>query len=264
MAKYPGIKIFPKIQTQAKKVYFCTLKKSTMAKDHKGKGHKEENLVDLGDTYQKANAFFDKNKKMILIVTGLLVVVVGGYLFWNMRVKGPREVEASNQLFKAEYYFGLDSFNLALNGRGSDFMGFLQIVDEYGSTEAGNLARYYAGVCYLRMGKFQESIDMLKDFHSDDVLVGPIALGCIGDAYRELGQPEEAVVYYEKAAKKNDNSFTTPMFLKKAGMTYEEDLQNYDKALEAYKKIQLNYINTTEGRDIGKYIAHLQTLTGKE
>jgi len=234
-----------------------------MAK-HQTDRNQNASLVDLGGTYDKMNAFFNRNKKVVYGVVGAIVLGVGAYLYYSNMVLAPREKEASAMMFKAEYYFGIDSFNLALNGRGEDFIGFQEIADEYGNTKAGNLACYYAGVCYLNTGKFQEAIDMLKKFDSDDVIVGPIALGCIGDAHRELGESEEAAGYYEKAAKKNANSFTAPIYLKKAALTYEEDLQNYDKALELYKKIQQEYGNTTEGRDVSKYIARIETMTGKQ
>lgn len=233
-----------------------------MTKLQHEKKHNDENIVDLGGTYGKLNDFFNKNKKVVYGVFGAIVVAVGGYMYYMNMIKGPREKEAFANMYKAEFYFGVDSFNLALNGRGEDFMGFLQITEEYGNTKAGNLAHYYAGVCLMKLGRFDEAISMLKEFSSKDVLLGPIALGCIGDCYRELNQSEEAVKYYEKAAKKNDNNFTSPLYLKKAALTYEEDLQNTEKALELYKKIRNNYGNSTEGRDVSKYIKRIETMQG--
>lgn len=223
----------------------------------------DETIVDLGSTYQQLEAFFNKNKKILTIALGAVVVLVGGYMYYTEMIQKPKEKKALEELFTAEFFFAKDSFNLALNGREGEFYGFLQVIDEYGGTKAGNLANYYAGICYLRMGKFEEAISHLKKFKSSDVILGPMALGCIGDAYRELGQSEEAASYYEKAAKKSDNSFTAPMYLKKAGMTYEEDLKDLEKALKAYKKIREEYGNTTEGRDIGRYIARLEYQLGK-
>lgn len=197
-----------------------------------------------------------------------IVVIVGGIFVYKTQVMAPKERAASEAIFKAEFYFQLDSFNLALNGRSGaagkeDFLGFNDIISQYGSTDAGNLARYYAGICNLRLGKYEEAIDNLKKFSSNDVIIGSIALGCIGDAYRELNDGENAVKYYEKAARRNSNTFTTPLYLKKAAMTYEEDLKDYDKALATYEKIEKEYYNTTEGRDVSKYIARLKTMTGK-
>ncbi|MCZ2444395.1 MAG: tetratricopeptide repeat protein [Flavobacteriales bacterium] len=225
-----------------------------------GKKNKEtdETLVDLGGAYDSTVDFYNKYKKHLTIALGAIVVLVGGYMYYTEMIKKPKEKKAYEDLFTAEYYFDKDSFDLALNGKEGEFYGFLQVIDEYGSTNAGNLAQYYAGICYLQTGKFEDAIEHLKQFSSSDVILAPMALGCIGDAYRELGQSEEAVKYYEKAANKNNNIFTAPMYLKKAGMTYEEDLKNTEKALKMYLKIRDEYGNTTEGRDIGKYISRIE------
>ncbi len=212
--------------------------------------------------------FYNRNKKAVMIAGIAVLVVVAAIFYYQTQIKAPKEKAAYNVLYKAEYYFGLDSFKLALNGRPDiggveGFLGFNDVIAQYGGTRAGNLARFYAGVCNLHLGQYQDAIDNLKKFSSNDVLVGSIALGCIGDANRELGNSDEAVKYYEKAARRNSNSFTTPLYLKKAAMTYEEDLQNYDKALDLYIKIEKEYGNTPDGRDIGKYIARLKTMTGK-
>lgn len=221
-----------------------------------------------GFSLRSFDNFYNKNKKAIIIAAVAIILVVGGIFYYDNQIKQPKEKAASAAMYKAEFYFGLDSFNLALNGRADangleGFMGFTEIIDQYGSTKAGNLARYYAGVCYLHLGKFDDAIENLKKFSTNDLVLGSIALGCIGDAYRETGDSDNAVKYYEKAARRNTNSFTTPMYLKKAALTYEEDLKDYDKALATYIKIEKEYGNTPEGRDVSKYIARLKTMTGK-
>jgi tetratricopeptide (TPR) repeat protein len=214
------------------------------------------------------DSFYNRNKKVIMIAAIAIAVVVASIFYYKTQIVAPKEKKGLAAMYKAEFYFGVDSFSLALNGRADSpnregFLGFNDIIDQYGGTSAGNLARYYAGICNLRLGKWDDAIDNLKKFSTNDVVVGSMALGAIGDAYRESGDSENAVKYYEKAARRNLNSFTTPMFLKKAAMTYEEDLQNYDKALDTYLKIEKEYGNTQEGRDASKYIARLKTMTGK-
>ncbi|MBU1717660.1 MAG: tetratricopeptide repeat protein, partial [Bacteroidetes bacterium] len=115
---------------------------------------------------------------------------------------------------------------------------------------------------YLKKGEFETAIDYLKDFSSDDVIIGAMAFGATGDAYSELGQMEEAVKYYEKAAAHNENNYTTPMFLMKAGNTYEE-LGNIEKALEIYKRLKTEFVRTQEGREAEKYYARAIALTGE-
>ncbi len=173
----------------------------------------------------------------------------------------PREADASSQMFMAQRYFEKDSLKLALNGDGN-YPGFLSIIDEYKWTPASNLAHYYAGICYLKQGKFQDAIDQLKSFSGKDELVAPMAIGAIGDAYMELNQPEKAATEYEKAANLRDNKFTTSLFFMKAAFAYEAN-KNLDKALELYEKIKKQYPNSTEGQDIDKYIARIKTIQNK-
>ncbi|MGC8803195.1 MAG: tetratricopeptide repeat protein [Bacteroidales bacterium] len=205
--------------------------------------------------------FFENNKKIIIIVLVAIVVVVGGFYLYKKAYVGPLEKEAQEQMFMAERYFERDSFNLALNGDGNNW-GFLKIIDEYGITSSANLARYYAGICYLHMGNFQAAIDQLKKFHSSDKLVRPIALGATGDAYAELGDYDKALKYYQKAARKGDNDFTAPLYLMKAAGICELQ-KKYDKALEIYQTIKKEYPRSNEARLIDKYITRVELLLKK-
>ena len=141
---------------------------------------------------------------------------------------------------------------LGLDGVDNKF-GFLDISTQYNGTKAANIANYYAGVSYLKMKEYQKAIEYLSKFNSDDELLGPTALGAIGDAFADIDQAEDALDYYEKAANKKDNEFTTPLFLFKAGRT-AMDLGQFSKAEKMFAKIKENYPSTDSGKDIDKYI----------
>lgn len=221
--------------------------------DNKDNIEKTEKAIgSVEEALSKSELFIEKNQKLLLIVLGAIVAIVLGVLGYNNYIVKPREAEAQAQSFMAIRYFEKDSLSLALNGN-SNYPGFIQIIDDYGSTKAGNLAHYYAGLCYLKMGKFNEAIDMLEDFSSDDKIIGPMAQGAIGDAQMELGNMNEAATSYEKAASMQANDLTTPLFLKKAGLTYELTKQ-YEKSLVMYERIQKEYFTTFEGGEIEKYI----------
>jgi len=221
-----------------------------MAKNQDKTGDK---ILAVESALGKGEQFLEKNKNLLFYILLGIIVVVGGIFAYNKFIKAPKEREAQSVMFFAEQYFEKDSLDLAINGDGTN-PGFLQIVDDYGSTKQGNLARYYLGISYLKKGEFETAIDYLKKFKSDDHIVGPMALGAIGDAYIELGQTETAIEYYLKAVDKNNNDFTSPMFLLKTGWAYET-LGQYDKAVEVYTKIQKEHFKSYEARDIEKYIA---------
>jgi tetratricopeptide (TPR) repeat protein len=216
----------------------------------------EGGIVAVEEALSKTERFIESNQKLLTIIIGVIVIAVLLFFGFKRFYMAPREQEAKEQMFMAERYFETDSINLALNGDGM-YPGFLDIIDDYSMTKGANLSKYYAGVCYLKMGNFEEAIDYLGSFKAKDQILGPMAKGAIGDAYMELNQTAKAASYYLEAADLKDNEFSTPIFLMKAGWTYEM-LNDYKKALEIYERIKIKYPASTEAREIDKYIARVK------
>jgi tetratricopeptide (TPR) repeat protein len=211
--------------------------------------------------------FYEKNKKAVNYVGGGLLVLIGAIVFFKLYYLPQQEKEAANEIFWAESFFEKDSFNLALKGGKmvmspdgqKQMMGFEQIADQYGMTRTGSLANYYAGICYLRTGKFNEAIEYLKKYDNSDLIVAPIALGAIGDCYMEQNNLDEAIKYYQRAVDKSENSFTVPYYLRKLAFTCELK-GDYARALEAYERIEKEYNTSAEGREVVKRIARVKAL----
>jgi tetratricopeptide (TPR) repeat protein len=221
-----------------------------------------KNIVAVEEALSKTEHFIEKNQKIIMYVVGAIVVIIGGYMAFNKFYLAPKEKDAQSAIFWAEKYFEKDSLKLALNGDGTN-LGFLDIIDEYGMTKTCDLAHYYVGMIYLKQGKFDDAIENLDDFSSDDQMVSAMAKGAEGDAYMELNDNEKALKYYLKAADMHDNAFTTPLFLMKAAFTYELD-GNYTESLKLYERIQKDYYKSTEGREAEKYIARAKAKLGEK
>ncbi|HEY5511382.1 MAG TPA: tetratricopeptide repeat protein [Prolixibacteraceae bacterium] len=217
-----------------------------------------DNLKEVEHALTTAELFFEKNAKLISIIFGAAVVLALLLLATHRFYTIPHEAKAKEQIFTAEQYFEKDSFNLALNGDGN-YPGVLDIIDNYGRTPAGNLAKYYAGISYLHLGKYKEAIEYLEGFKTDDILLKPITAGAIGDAWAEQGNKEKAVKYYAEAAEISTNNFTTPVFLLKEGRMFEM-MGNKVKALSTYKLIKDKYGDTNEGRMADKYIARITAV----
>lgn len=226
-----------------------------MAKDKKN--NPVDNLGEVESALTKTEQFLEGNQKLIGIIIGAIIIVAAGYLGTRKFYLEPRGKEAQQQMFQAQNYFEKDSFNLALNGDGSN-PGFLDIIDNFGSTTAGNLAKYYAGISYLHLGKYNEAIDYLKKFSTDDILLGPIAVGAEGDAALELGQKDKALDLYKKAYDSNSNLLTAPVYMMKAAELLENSNKN-DEALKLYQTIKDKFPTSTEGRNIDKYIARVKS-----
>ncbi|MEA2106528.1 MAG: tetratricopeptide repeat protein [Bacteroidota bacterium] len=227
----------------------------------KKKVSEQDQFESVENALSRTEHYIEQNQKSLTIIVLAIIVIIGGYLGYQRFVVSPKEKEAQSQMWMAEQYFARDSFNLALHGD-RNYLGFLDIVEEYSITKSANLANYYIGISYLHLGQYEQAIEYLKAFESDDEMIAPIAFGAIGDAYMELNEPDEALKFYEKAVTKSDNEFTTPIYLMKVGLVYEQN-QDYEKVLEAYQTIKNDFPESAEGRQIDKYIAQVETLINK-
>jgi tetratricopeptide (TPR) repeat protein len=224
------------------------------------KNKKDENpqtISNVEQTLTRTEHFLEENYKTLLIALGVIVVLVG--LFWLGKLYlNKRNDEAQSQIYQAEKYLEMDSLKLALNGDGN-YLGFLDIANDYKLTKTGNLAVYSAGICYLHLGKYQEAIDFLNKYSKKDKVIGSLAIGATGDAYVELGNLDKGIAKYIEAADYAKNSFNTPIFLMKAAELHELN-GKFSEALKIYERIESEYPESTEGTTIEKYIARVKLL----
>ncbi len=214
-----------------------------------------ENPEALQEKLEGIEHWAEKNLKLLAIVVGVVILAVGGFFGFRYYVDQQDGV-AQKEMFQAIRYFEADSLNLALNGDGNN-LGFLQIIDDYSMTKAGNLANFYTGVIYLKQGKFPLAIFHLEDFSADDLLVQARAYSLIGDAYMEQKKYDEAARYYDKASAYKPNKEFTPTYLMKAALAYEK-LNDLEKAKAAYQTIIDKFFDSSEVQNAKKYKAKLE------
>jgi len=198
--------------------------------------------------------WLENNQKLIVGVVAGLVVIAAAIFLYRTFIAAPQQAEANQQLWRAQQAFEQDSFQKALTLPAPGYLGLLDIIDEYGSTPAGNLASYYAGVSYLHLGQHQAAIDYLKAFDAEGEILPSSKLNALGDAHAQLGQLDEARDYYEDAlAEAEGNHALAPYLLKKLGLMSERD---GDKAAahDYYSRLQSEYAESSEARDIEKFI----------
>lgn len=227
-----------------------------MAKNKKKSAAENDGFKSVESALSRAENFIETNQKAFMYGLGAVLVIVLLVIGYFKLIREPKIQEAWSESYKAEYYFEIDSFALALNGDGM-YPGFVQIIDDYGRTPMGNAANYYAGVCCMRLGDFEGAIEYLEDFDSDDPMVGAMSINLIGDANMELGNTEDALEFYLEASEAASNEFLTPMFLMKAGRTYEL-LGQWQQALDVYKRIENEFFDTPQQREVEKYIKRVE------
>jgi len=226
-----------------------------MAKKEEHKHELLENPEALKEKLAGAESWLEQNPKIVVGIAAAILIIVGGYFAFNYYKNGQNDL-AQKEMFQAVYYFEADSLEKALNGDGNN-LGFLGIIDEYGVTDAANLANYYAGVSYLKQGKFELSRLYLEDFTASDLLIQARAYSLVGDSYMEEKKYDDAAKYYNKAANYKPNKYFSPTYLMKEALAYEKLNQN-DKARETYDKIINQYWESSEYQNARKFKARLE------
>src|SRR5580704_11018987 len=202
---------------------------------------------------------WERYGKVASYVLAGIIIVVGGYFGYRTYILAPKEKQAAEAMFRAEEYYRMDSTRLALNGDNIN-AGFVKIISKYGGTKAANLASFYAGSCYLKLGDYSNAVKYLKDFSTSVKQLQERSYGLLGDAYSEQNKKEEAAEQYKKAGTyfEKDELFS-PEYLFRSGYLYESMGKTQD-AITMYKMIKDKYPQSQRGVEIDKYLARLGAL----
>lgn len=216
--------------------------------------HLQEETI---EAISKSETYIRNNRNTIIIVIVALIAIIAGVLAYQHLHAKPRQQKAKEAMYKAEHYFGVDSFALALNGNGADVQGFLDIISDYKGTTSANLAHAYAGISYYHLGQYDQAIEHLNKFKSKDIMVAPSVYGLIGDSYVDMGETAKGIKYFEDAAKQADNDVLSPIYLIKAGIAYEA-LGDKDKARTSYQTILDKYYRSPSVTEATKLLTALE------
>ena len=209
----------------------------------------------VGTVLNSTEEFLAKYKNHLITGVVAILLVVAMYFGYKQLYLQPLQEEAQGQMYVAEQYFRMDSLSLALHGDGNN-LGFLQIIEEYGD-QAGDVVYFYAGLCQYRLGDYEGAIGSLKNFEVGDEILTARALCCIGDSYVALENYAAAIDYFLKAANYRDNAYSA-RYLLRAGQVYET-LGKMTEAVEIYQRIKNHYGQTTEWREVDKYIGRINS-----
>lgn len=224
------------------------------SKKKQAEQREEKDWEKIDSAVRGSEHFIEKYQKQLLIGIGVVVLVVCAYLAYNQFYVGPKNEEAQAAIFKGEQYFRNGQDSLAIFGDPKvGYVGFESIIDEYGSTKAGKLAKLYAGISYANLGQYDKALNYLKGYSGNDNIISQLVNGTIGDCLDNTGKADEAVSYYVKAAKGVDNALQSPILYKKAGLIYRSQ-GKYDKVVEVFTIIKNEYANSPVAAEADRYI----------
>lgn len=242
-----------------KKMYFCTLihRNNTKLNPIKAMAKQKEQEA-LEVAMDRTEDFFERNSKKIITVLAVLIVAAALIFGYRELITLPRMKRAAELMAEAQYRFEGENpdFELALTGDANG-AGFLDVIDQYGSTPAGNLAKHYAGICYLRTGDLDNAAAYLAKYRPVRGIPGAIInaqnLGLQGDLAVERQDYAAALKCYDKAIEASDNTMTVPLYLRKAGMAAKA-MGDTERSTAYYQRILDTYPLTPEAREAEKLI----------
>ncbi len=211
----------------------------------------------LVSSMAKATTFFETYKKNIgLVVGGVLVLIIATVAFVSNR-KSQNE-EASAKLGSVYSYYDNNQFQIAVDGIPErKITGLKSIVDQYGSTDAGNFAQFYLANAYFQLGKYDEALTNFEDFSASEPYLVISRLTGIAACYEVKGQFEKAAENYEKAALNYPKDIDAAANLNNAANNFML-AGNKERALDLFKKLKKEYPTTQYGRDADRYITRLE------
>jgi tetratricopeptide (TPR) repeat protein len=212
--------------------------------------------LELNETIAKVQGFWQKFQTPIIIILAVIILGGGGWYGYQEYILKPKEDKAAEALYKAQLYFSVDSSRMVLNGDGQS-KGVLYVMNTYSGTKAANLAKFYAGISYLHLGEFANAVKYLKGFSTSAKQIQLLALGNLGDAYSELGNKEEAINSYKKAAsvfETDENNSAEYLF--RAALLNETSGKTKE-AIALYQELKDKFPKTEKGFQADKYINRL-------
>lgn len=216
----------------------------------------------LGSAMSKTEVFFEENASKIMYALLALLVLAAAVFGYRKLVSEPRAEKASELMAEAQYRFenATPDYELALNGD-ENGAGFLDVADSYGSTPAGNLAKHYAGICYLRLGDLDKAAEYLAKYSPVRGIPGAVInaqnLGLQGDVAVDKGDYAAAVKFYDKAVAAADNNYTAPLYLRKAALALRAEGKNAE-AKKYLERIAKEYPASADAREAEKIFGSVE------
>ncbi|MBK7106054.1 MAG: tetratricopeptide repeat protein [Ignavibacteriae bacterium] len=210
----------------------------------------EDKLV---TSFYKTQGFFEKNQQYLLIGVGIIAAIVLAVFWYNSKVEDDN-LQATTQLASIIPLYENGQYQKAIDGEpGTNVVGLTSIVDNYGSTEQGEIAKMYLANCYFSLGNYQKAMEFYSDYSGDSDLYKASSLAGQAACNEMLGNYEDAADDYEKASKIVKIESQSATYLLSAGKNYLKS-NSAEKAKELFEKIKNDYKNTTSAREIDRFL----------
>lgn len=224
----------------------------TPEKTSRRKELRQNTLVEL---YGRLLLFYEDNRQVVYglgVALVALILAVPGYMYYHQQ----QSQQANEMLGQILPSYEQGNYEQALNGT-AQAAGLLTIADDYGGTDAGNLATFYAASALYEQEEYDRALTYYQQFDKGNDFIGASAYAAEASIYESRGELEKAASHYEQAASQYDNKLTAPRYLLEAGQAYE-DAGSYESAEQVYQRIKEEYSDSEQASDVDRYLARVR------
>ena len=204
--------------------------------------------------YASVLDIFENNRQAVIGAGAAVLVVILLAMGWNW-YQGNLNDQALSEMADAVSLYEAGSFQAALDGDAS-FLGLIDVVDAYGGTDSGNLARFYAADALFRTGDLEAALDMFESYSKGNDYIGASAFAGEAAIHEAQGNHERAGDLYMRAANVYASEITSPMYLSNAARAYTAAGETAD-AVDALEAIADDYADSQAARSVEYKLAML-------
>lgn len=213
----------------------------------------EDKLV---TSFYKAQEYFEEYKQNILIGVGIIAVLIVA-IAWFVNKNAEDNLLAAAQVSQILPSYEQGQFQKAVDGEpGTQLSGLKNIVDQFGSTDQGELAKIYLANAYYSLGNYNKALETYSDYSGNSDLHKSSALAGMAACYEAMGTYDEAADYYKKASEAYYIKSQTADFLLNAGINYMKSGQK-DDAKKVLESVKSDYKSTPAAMEVDKYLSQL-------
>lgn len=216
---------------------------------------KEDKLV---TSYYQAISFFQEYQAKILIGAGIVAVIIVAVILWNNQ-RSSNNLKAAELLSKVIPLYDAGSYKEAIEGqKAANITGLKEIVDKYGSSEQGEVAKIYLANSYTLLGNDEAAFKAYDEFSGSIPIFKASALAGKAAYMETKKEYEKAAGLYKDAAKASKTNPSNPEYLMKAGI----DLLNIGKKDEAktlFESIKKEYKTSPVVNELDRYLVQVES-----
>jgi tetratricopeptide (TPR) repeat protein len=207
------------------------------------------------DTQKRTQAtWYEEHKRIVSIgITALVVIVIAAVVY--VRNRAGNNENAQVQLGAVMQFYDSGQYQLAIDGLPErNIPGLRSIVDNFGSSDGGELARFYLAGALHALDKYAEAYEQFDRFSAPNDMLKMSRLAGMASCKEAEGKHEEAARLYERAA--GFQGVASAECLYNAARAYAR-AGDKEKALDIFQRLKKNYPTSAYTREADRHIAGL-------